>query len=367
MPETVDLRFITDDILREMILRDVAELELCVKYDLHKSALILSGSIIEAILVDYFLAFPPSNGKSPNDIKNASLANLIDWASDINVKLISDTSKTFTTIIREYRNLIHPGVEYRKQISPDKNKANISKSLVMMIIEEIRTNYIDRLGYTCEQAIKKVYNDKNSKTLFDHIISNMSGVEKIKLYKKIPTLELDGSALETDHIENLKNFRILHTSIRPDIPIDVRTSEVFKLYEYISEGSSADIIRYALYYLSDIDLLEPKKKDIVINYFLDLLKNEKIDNLQKLDSIGMFSELGRSLNNDDGIKKITDIIINRLFYETDEKDEFLSVILSLLTHIDYDRIHPMIEKLQTYYYEPVREAGDWLSENIIPF
>lgn len=51
------LHYISDDVLRQMIERDRRELSGCLQNGLYKSTILLAGSVIEAVLVDYFLAF----------------------------------------------------------------------------------------------------------------------------------------------------------------------------------------------------------------------------------------------------------------------------------------------------------------------
>lgn len=105
-----DFNFISDDQLRIVVERDKKELDSCLKNQLCKSTLLLAGSIIETILVDYFLAFGKT-GSTPAQILNSDLATLVSWAESDG--LISSRTKEISTVIRNYRNLIHPGREYR--------------------------------------------------------------------------------------------------------------------------------------------------------------------------------------------------------------------------------------------------------------
>ena len=51
-----------------------------------------------------------------------------------------------------------------------------------IIAEEIGENYAKRLGYTAEQAIKKVKLDPSSSAIFSHIVDKMTPVERMKLF-----------------------------------------------------------------------------------------------------------------------------------------------------------------------------------------
>ena len=113
--------FISNDIFRNMLERDKRELESCLQAGNHKSVLILAGSIIEAILVDFFLVFSSDN-ETHKTILKSPLHKLINIAVEKN--LISERTKDISTVVRNYRNLIHPGKEFRL-----KEKVAISESL----------------------------------------------------------------------------------------------------------------------------------------------------------------------------------------------------------------------------------------------
>ncbi len=102
--------FIGDEKFRQLLKRDFQELEICVESKAFKSVLILSGSIIEAVLLEYFTHYPIS-GKNHNQTLKLALSDLISkaYATD----LISERSKDLSTVIRNYRNLIHPGRKVR--------------------------------------------------------------------------------------------------------------------------------------------------------------------------------------------------------------------------------------------------------------
>jgi hypothetical protein len=132
--------------------RDFEELNKCLDAKASKSVLILSGSIIESILTDYFTNFPPS-GLNPKKVLNMELAPLIDLAFDN--KLISQSTKDLSTVIKNFRNLIHPGREIRKNEKFDFDSAIVAKSLLNIVLKEIKENYINNIGHTAIDIISK--------------------------------------------------------------------------------------------------------------------------------------------------------------------------------------------------------------------
>ncbi|PZV05403.1 MAG: hypothetical protein DCF22_24710 [Leptolyngbya sp.] len=151
-----DFSFISDDALQAMIERDKEELDNSLKSGLWKATLLLAGSIIEAILVDYFLNFPPNEDVlsvfeeaafkryKGRKVEELDLVALIKLAVKDN--LIAEENSQLSTVIKNYRNLIHPGRELRKKEKVNEHTATVAKSLVEIVISEIRQNYAANLG-----------------------------------------------------------------------------------------------------------------------------------------------------------------------------------------------------------------------------
>jgi hypothetical protein len=225
-----DLKFISDEQLRSLVERDKRELDNCLKNNLCKSTLLLAGSIIEAILVDFFLAFPRP-GSSPERILGANLANLIDWAEQDG--LITVRTKELSTVIRNYRNLIHPGREYRLQERVDIHVATVAANLLEIVIQEVAENYAKRLGYTAEQAISKVRVDPSCASIFQHMIDKMVISERVKLFRSIP----DACGVDDDVVSVTDSFVKLHDLLKVNIPQEVVRIECAKTYDYIRSRS----------------------------------------------------------------------------------------------------------------------------------
>ena len=130
--------FVSDDKFRSILERDFAELQVCLNNNAVKSVLVLSGSIIEAILLEYFINNIPTN-MNKNQVLKLTFANLINEAHTEG--LISSISKDLSSVIRNYRNLIHPGKEVRTQETYDYETGAVSLHLVKIILKEIKENY----------------------------------------------------------------------------------------------------------------------------------------------------------------------------------------------------------------------------------
>ncbi|WP_157068178.1 hypothetical protein, partial [Desulfosarcina cetonica] len=145
--------FISNDTFRNMLERDKREMTSCLDAGNFKSVLVLAGSIIEAILVDFFLVFLAEKHSSSTILKSP-LSKLIDIAVENN--LVSDRTKDIASVVRNYRNLIHPGKEFRLKEKVDKPSAVVAANLVDIMISELRDVFSEKYGYRADAVIAKV-------------------------------------------------------------------------------------------------------------------------------------------------------------------------------------------------------------------
>jgi len=351
--------FVSDDVLRGMIERDKKDMDECLRHKLSKSVLILSGSIIEAILVDYFLAFPLPN-KTNEQILKASLNELVEWA--FQEKLILARSKDLSTVIRGYRNLIHPGKMYRLQESVDIYSANVAANLVEIIVQEISKNYAERLGYTTEQAINKVGIDPSCSSIFPHMVNKMSPVERNKLYRTIPVHAVENETLETV-IESLIN---LHEVVSISIPEQVIRNEVKKVYDYIQNRTKMEALFYLRFFYNHLDLLEADQLDSVLTYVLNSLNSAE----EELNTLSRWKieRSGKYLNDVKGHEQIKIIIIKALTTLPEESNiKFLAIIEEIFIYIDDEVRESVIVELKKRSWSKKAQAWAQVIDGFIPF
>lgn len=131
---------ITNPDLKGMLERDLNENVLSLITKSFKSALILSGSIIEAVLLDHISAknitqYPMENGRN----KRVSQMDLNELLYVSNQEKFIDIQLYYLShAIRGFRNLIHPGVEQRKHsVTVNEENALLAWSIVKKVICEI--------------------------------------------------------------------------------------------------------------------------------------------------------------------------------------------------------------------------------------
>jgi hypothetical protein len=278
--------FISDPNLKFMLERDYKELEVCFKNKADKSVLILCGSIIEAIFVDYFMLNPPPN--YTKDILRAELKDLIELGHK--TKLISDRTESLSTVVRNYRNLIHPGREVRENEKFDHDSASVALSLMNIIVNEMRDKFISTRGYTAEEIMQKIMFDEHTLSIFDKLISKISLHERIRLLDQLT--EYDSSIGEPE-IE----ARMYIGLLKPYVPQVAIKEQLLKLKRYVEQDSSSyRPMKLYNYYHQDLLLLDIDSRETIILYAISIL-NESImkRGVRSYIKDKTFSTLGRYL------------------------------------------------------------------------
>jgi hypothetical protein len=329
----VDLRFIPDDELRTLIERDRRELQVCLEHDLYKSAMLLSGSIIEALLVNCFLVFQRLN-TSEQDVLKADLAHLIDWAESDG--LITPQTARLSTVVRNYRNLIHPGREYRLKEKVNIHAATVAFHLVDLVIEEVSEKYATKLGYTAEQVINKVKMDPSCVSLFRHLLSKMVVAEKIKAYRAIPN-ECRSDNLLDGVVDSLLQLR---TIIRNDIPDQKVRDGALWAFQQVQGGSRDDGLYALRFYAEELDLLDSDQREAVISYVIGILNDGTQDEIMRCLEWEIFHSIGKQFDSDEGLDRLYDVVAERFLpYEDLPPDSlFIDAVACIVSGLSYARV-----------------------------
>lgn len=169
--------FITDTDFRSSLESDYRELNVCMEAGAWKAVLVLAGSIVEAVLVDYLA----SVGYEPNNktVLEMVLAEAIPACKARGI--LTDKTANLSDGIRMYRNLIHPGRCKRLSESADRTSARIAQPLVEKIIDEVRLQKQKTYGYTAEQLLGKLQIDPTAMAILDHLLKEVHDTERARL------------------------------------------------------------------------------------------------------------------------------------------------------------------------------------------
>lgn len=123
--------YINSNEFRESLENDYAELQKCLAAGAWKSVQVIAGSIVESILIDYLVS-TKEEGRTKKDPLKLDLAEIVSICRT--EKVLSDRTADLCSVIRSYRNLIHPGRVVRlRENKPDKGSATVSIAVVEMI------------------------------------------------------------------------------------------------------------------------------------------------------------------------------------------------------------------------------------------
>src|SRR5262249_17012038 len=140
--------FITNEEFRASLEADQAELLASMGAKAWKAVHVLAGSIIEAVLLDYLIA-SEYHSRPPQDLLKMDLHKGIDACLAEGV-LTSKTAQ-LSVVVKDYRNLIHPGRSVRLSEKVDENSAKVAQALVEMIVAEVAKKKSEKYGNTAEQ------------------------------------------------------------------------------------------------------------------------------------------------------------------------------------------------------------------------
>lgn len=124
--------------LKKILLSDLNECAVCIACKQYKSAMVISGSIVEALLVEKITSknIDKYNINNKNKkIKDMSLNELLSVAVKENI--ISTTTEHLTHFIKDYRNLIHP----LRLISKDYKTNEEDMMVTWNILKKIITDF----------------------------------------------------------------------------------------------------------------------------------------------------------------------------------------------------------------------------------
>lgn len=132
------LNKISDINLKELLYKDLEECAICIATHQNKAAIILCGSIVEAILMDCILNKNIKKyelrGKNKN-ISDLSLNDLLTVAE--REGMISQTTYNLSHFIKDYRNIIHPSNLLRSSFKISNERVIVIWNILKEIMESL--------------------------------------------------------------------------------------------------------------------------------------------------------------------------------------------------------------------------------------
>ncbi len=345
--------FIADPKFKSLLIRDFHELQNCVKYESSKSVLILSGSIIEATLLEFFTHNLPS-GTTESKLLKLNLSELIIEAESIG--LISSKSKELSTVIKNYRNLIHPGREIRTKEEFDFDTAIVSFSLVKMILKEIKENYIQKYGYRAEDIFNKIIVDTSTFSIYEKLLLKLNNHEKIRLANMLVDYQLE----HYQEKQKTKYNRYINP-LKSQIGIDNLTSFCKELLKQVEKGKEYHILALFEIFGNDLELLNTEEQELVMTYIYNIVNsispwNDKIENSELME---LFPFLGRYLGTSFLKQKFFDLLVKIVKYHNSaEKNKwaFVTAYRGMISNFSKDKVEKCDEYIKENTSKEVSEG-----------
>jgi hypothetical protein len=262
--------FVTDEDLRNSLESDFKELALCHAARAWKAVHVLAGSIIEATLIDYLVSSGKIDAAAAN---NKDLGQLIELCRTECV--LSRKAIELSTIVRSYRNLIHPGRVLRLSEQPYENGATIAKSVIEIVVDEVCSKKRETYGYTAEQVVHKLQQDSSSLSITEHLLRETRPTEIRRLLLVILPSAYVRSCGDPDQDPTVA-ARLQHLF---RAGIKVASKELLALvgsrYVNVLKEEPEGVVQcyeLGLFRGSDLLFIEDRDKPLVIAHFLGTMK-----------------------------------------------------------------------------------------------
>lgn len=286
--------YINSPEFRDSLTSDYAEMRRCANSESWKSAQVLSGSIVECLLIDYLVstANPARSTKDPLKMDMAE-AILICKAEGA----LSERTSDLCSVVRSYRNLIHPGRMVRlNEPPPNKTTCDIATALIDLIVTDIAKTRRATVGLTAEQIISKVLRDSSAITILSHLLLEVSDQQRERLLLELLPQSYFGYAPEEDHFDDTHGrlasaFRLVLDSSSQDLKQKVAQNFVRILKE--DDGDYIARYRAAFFRAPDLEVIAQPMNAMVKEHLLGSVTGlHTIESLKSVEGIGPYLETG---------------------------------------------------------------------------
>jgi hypothetical protein len=254
---------------------DQREFESCLECGAWKAAVVLAGSIVEAVLVDYLVSLGyTGNGK--RDALKMDLSEVITTC--YNDKILTEKARDLTSVIRQYRNLIHPGRAVRLGESVGQPEARSAQALLDIIIADVVKHREKTYGYTAEQIVAKLSKDSSCLSILPQLLEETRPTEQERLLVDVIPREYFNS--EEDVLDFGSYTRSLQDAYRlvfnkAEEPIKKRA--VAQLVRVLRSGDQRTVYAFeeAFFVGGDLKYLSDSDRRLVKTHLLARLKTDK--------------------------------------------------------------------------------------------
>jgi uncharacterized glyoxalase superfamily protein PhnB len=281
MPHQFD--FIDEHFFRTCMQADYAEMEKSLDVNAWKSALVISGSIVEALIIDSLIA---ANPNETTKMLNLGLGAAIGAA--LQAKIITKRTADLASVVQDYRNLIHPGRSVRTKERPNQEEAKIARALVDIIIREVSDQRGKTQGMTSAQLINKIEIDSTASKLVKHYTKGMKDKEvRAFLLSDLPRRYFEIDATIADLGESLsdesadESLRLsavnsclseAYRDVLMQVSNDVKSQVAQAYAQIMRDGTQEYIMKFTEQFFSAeyIEFLDGDNRELIKDYLLEV-------------------------------------------------------------------------------------------------
>lgn len=277
--------FITDGAFRESLEADYVEIQKCLEAQSWKAVHVLAGSLIETILIDYLV----SQGIVPKqEALTLDLGRAIEKCKT--AKILSQKSADLCSVIKAYRNLIHPGRVIRLKEQVSNETATVALSVMKIIVGEVSIKKFENYGYTAEQIVAKIERDSSAEAIIPHLLkeTNRAELERL-LLSNLPSRYLSAWEDEFAPIHLLGSLVACFRTAFDQIDETGKKKVAKRFVSILKEESDQAVKSYgtAFFRATDLAYLPETEVSLVKDHLLSRCKNDpSVHLLDSLSGIG---------------------------------------------------------------------------------
>jgi hypothetical protein len=321
--DALSFDFITNESFRNSLQADYRDMVSCSENRLAKPVYVLAGSIVEALLIEYLVATPTlCNGKDPLKL---DLGGAIETCEKGGV--LTRKTASLCEVIRDYRNLIHPGRQIRLKEKVSEEGARIAVALVTIISGEIEEKRKENYGLTAEQIVHKLGVDKLSMPLIPYLLKEANEHERGRLVNDLLPQAYSKEAAFFPDEDTLARIKSCYRLALDSLSQQDRKLAAERFAKMIREASADLIQSYgdAFFTASDMARLGQKDIPIVKEYLLARLDDLKKGMLKSL--AGSLGGIGPYLENDEEVGRFMDPLIRVAMYADEQESASASQLI----------------------------------------
>lgn len=282
--------YIASTDFRTSLASDYSEMLKCAENQSWKSAQVLAGSIVECLLIDYLTSTTNPTRPAKDPLK-------MDLTDAISIckseKVLSDRTADLCSVVRSYRNLIHPGRMVRlNEEPPNKTTCEIATALIDLIVSDISKTRRAAVGLTGQQVISKIMRDERCIPILSHLLVEVNEEQRTRiLIDLLPSAYFEYRE-EDDSFDDTKDrlaqaYRVIFETANLDIKRKVTQKYVRLLKE--EDGDLIEKYRKAFFRAPDLEFVDPQSYALVKEHILAGTPGvHTVESLRQLDGIGKF-------------------------------------------------------------------------------